>query len=143
MNKHKDGRKSRRNAKAALDTDQSDEDFHPISSSQGKETSQLGELNYCFTELNIGDYVIVKIETKKKRFHYAGQIVCDDNERMIKYLKRENQSYKFIFQNDQVFDFSVEDIVCKLPNPSRHGGTARLSSHLSFPVNLSVFSNLR
>jgi len=34
--------------------------------------------------------------SSKKRFHYAGQTVYDDNEQIIRYLKREKLSYNFI-----------------------------------------------
>jgi len=81
------------------------------------------------------NYIIVKLEGKKTKFHYAGQIGYDDNEQMIIYLKRDKLSFNFIFQNDQVSAFPADDIVRKLPNPLDHGGMAHLASHLSFPVN--------
>ena len=111
-------------------------------------------LNFDKSNIRVGDYVVMKLEkelTKKaktiKKFeHYIGQIVEDDDnehERMIKYLKREkNNSYKFVFNIDVLYPFLDDDIVCVLPEPIQNGGTARVSRHLIFPVNLSEFQNL-
>ena len=40
------------------------------------------------------------------------------------------------------YPFLDDDIVCKLPAPIPHGGTARVSQHFIFPVDLSGFQNL-
>ena len=93
-----------------------------------------------------------------KTEHYIGKIVEDDDDDddddddaddvnkpsvVIKYLKRENKNaYKFTFYSDRLYPFLDDDIVCKLPAPIPHGGTARVSQHFIFPVDLSGFQNL-
>ena len=80
---------------------------------------------------------------KTKTVHYVGQICEEDKELTIKYLKREKpSSYHFIFRSDELFQFSEDDIVCKLPNCAQHGGTARVRRHLKFDVDFSVFPNM-
>lgn len=101
------------------------------------------DLNFDCSQLKADEYVVVNFETKKKIIHYVGQIVEDGEDQMIKYLKREKPTaYNFVCANEELFDFLPEDIVCKLPNPTPHGGTTRVSRHLSFGVDLSIFTNI-
>ena len=103
----------------------------------------MAELNYDCSILNVNDYVVVKFLAKTKTIHYIGQIIEEDNEQMIKYLKRENSKCdKFVCVSDELFELPRDDIVCKLSKPVQHGGTARVSRHLIFDADLSIFSNL-
>ncbi|ESO05302.1 hypothetical protein HELRODRAFT_171668 [Helobdella robusta] len=75
--------------------------------------------------------------TRQKVIHYIGQIISEAGDLMVKYLKREKMSsFNFICRNDELYQFIKEDIVCKVPDPIQHGGTARAILILSYEILL-------
>lgn len=123
-----------------VESDSSDDDKSNVKIQLTPKESPV--LDYDCSELKVNEYVVVKFETKKKIIRYIGQII-EDGELIIKYVKREKMSsFHFICANDELFQFAREDIVCKLPDPIQHDRTARVSRHLVFPVDLSIFQNL-
>ena len=87
-----------------LESDSSDDDYNE----EGEKTEKTGDLVYDFSELNDGEFVIVKFEmtmntkteknkidkpkndrAKSKIVHYIGKIKEREGELMIVYLKRE------------------------------------------------------
>ncbi|ESN97517.1 hypothetical protein HELRODRAFT_177946 [Helobdella robusta] len=121
-----------------LESDDSDGD-----ASNPQLTAEGPSLDYDCSALKNNDYVVVKFKTKKKVIHYIGQIISEAGDLMVKYLKREKMSsFNFICRNAELYQFIKEDIVCKVPDPIQHGGTARVSRHLVFPVDLTIFKDL-
>ncbi|ESO01976.1 hypothetical protein HELRODRAFT_161188 [Helobdella robusta] len=106
-----------------LESDDSDGD-----ASNPQLTAEGPSLDYDCSALKNNDYVVVKFKTKKKVIHYIGQIISEAGDLMVKYLKREKMSsFNFICRNAELYQFIKEDIVCKVPDPIQHGGTARIN----------------
>ena len=98
------------------------------------------------SSLHVQDFVLVKVAGKNKVFHYVGQlseVPQTDILGSLIYLKREKQTgYAFVSNNRDEYEIALADIVQKLPAPIPTGGTARVSSRMIFPVDLSYFANL-
>ena len=85
------------------------------------------------------DFVLAKIAGKKTFCCYIAKVINVKN-REIKYLRRLENSYKFINDAMQTYAYNLDDIVCKLPIPHSVGGTARCSSILQFDVGFSGYN---
>lgn len=89
--------------------------------------------------IHTGEYVLIKFATKKKLVHYVAlveKIVA--NEYSVSYLRRKVD--KFIFPEvPEKYNVDKDDIVMKLPSPTFHAGTARISQKLSFPIDFEKF----
>ena len=91
---------------------------------------------------NEGDYVMVKFTRKQRVSYYAGEIKEIDTE-------SEEAQTMFLRRGDLHKGFALtfywpkeeDNIVLKLPTPTRHGGTSRTAQKLSFPCDLSQFDN--
>lgn len=63
-----------------------------------------------------------------------------DDHYKVTYLKKIQDSSKFIRADDTNYDVDREDVLLKLPPPKIEGGTARQLINLTFGVNLSKFN---
>ena len=98
---------------------------------------------------NEGDYVMVKFTRKQRGSHYAGEIKeidTESEEAQTMFLRRGDlhKGFALTFYWPKEEDNSwhdLADIVVKLPNPTRHGGTNRTAQKLSFPCDLSQIDN--
>lgn len=92
-----------------------------------------------------GDFVVIKIATKKTVRHFVAQIekrIVNENEYLVKYLKRRliinEDSFKFFFPGvPETSDVNGNDIIMKLPQPATSGGTSRTMAVLCFNVDLN------
>lgn len=112
-----------------------------LSSTQSANTTIMED-----SELRVDDFVVVRVAGKNKTVHYVGklsEIPQRDLLGSVVYLKREKQTgFTFILNNDDEYEIAKTDIVLKLPEPIRTEGSARISSRMVFPEDLSCFSNL-
>ncbi|CAH0555054.1 unnamed protein product [Brassicogethes aeneus] len=91
-------------------------------------------------EIVSGDYILIKFVTKKKVVHYVALVEnVDENEFGVSYLRRKGDKFMFP-QVPEKFDVPKEDIVMKLPVPTFHGGTPRVSQKLVFAINFAKFN---
>ncbi|RZF47292.1 hypothetical protein LSTR_LSTR009783 [Laodelphax striatellus] len=89
----------------------------------------------------VGSFVLVQICTKKDKKYSVVEVneVHDDHYRVI-YLKKMQDSYKFIRAEETIYDIDRDDVLIKLPPPKIEGGTARQLINMSFGVDLSTFN---
>lgn len=95
-----------------------------------------------FGEVVVGDFVLVKLASKKQCLHYVGQIEQKRNdveECDVKFLKKKGSQFFFPECEDQ-WPLPITDIVAKLPKPITSGGTARAKRLLSFSID---FTNIK
>lgn len=98
--------------------------------------------------LKSGDFIIVNFSLKTSTVKYVGEIVnvTDDSELEVKFLrskmsKKGNGEPTFVYPIiDDVSVVNKSDVVAKLPSPMSHGGTARVESHLLFPITLVKYN---
>ena len=112
-------------------SDDSESDMEIEYESEDTEPEDLG-----FIE---GDFVIVRVEGKKRVVHYVARIdVVDEelNEYEGVFLQKDSANTFLINANDQA-TFEYKDIVKKLPKPKSVGGTSRLACKLSFGHDMS------
>ena len=101
--------------------------------------------------LNKNYFVLIKFATKNTvvGIMYVGQILgrtedTGESTFEVKLMRREKpKSFTFIYPIvEDISEVSFEDVVGKLPNPIRHGGTARVARHMVLPVDLSYYSDV-
>lgn len=77
---------------------------------------------------------------KKKKLHYVALVesVIEDGF-SVSYLRRKGETFIFP-QIPEKYDVRKDDIVMKLPAPTTHGGTARVSQKLVFLVDIHKYN---
>jgi len=79
---------------------------------------------------------------KKSQKLYVGRIMeIDSEEEEVKsiFMRRIQSKHDFIFifpEKDEIWEHDVSDIIMKLPEPIRVGGTARSSKQFKFRYGL-------
>ncbi|KAI4822668.1 hypothetical protein KUCAC02_008200 [Chaenocephalus aceratus] len=102
------------------------------------ETSDPGN-----TDLNVGDFVLVNFATKHRSLRYVGMVEkVEDDEILTQFLRRIQGNKKqwerptFAIKENDVAHVPKGDVVKKLPQPNRPGGTTRREQLFTFPYNL-------
>lgn len=95
------------------------------------------------TDLSVGDFVMVNFPTKHRIVRYTGMVEkVEDDEISMQFLRRIRGNTKawerptFAFRENDVADVPKSDVVKKLPQPKRPGGTTRREQLFIFPCNL-------
>ncbi|KAF5284816.1 hypothetical protein FQA39_LY04541 [Lamprigera yunnana] len=80
-------------------------------------------------DLNNGDFVLVKFNTKTKLIHFVGQILnISEETSKIRFLRRKRLSTTFYFLFiDDISEIANEDIMSKLKTPPKSGTTRTAS----------------
>lgn len=107
------------------------------------EIDPLPLLDQLNKEPEVGDFILVLFEDKKKNIYYVGEILCKNEagEFEVKFLRKSlKYDNSFIFPiTEDISLITVEKIKIVLPKPTHVGSTMRQQSYLKFEVN---FSNL-
>jgi len=99
--------------------------------------------NAHFT-LEINDFVLVNLSTKKHKLAYIGCItdILDENEYKIKFLRRRGNSQKFCYPLlDDVSDILRDNILLKLARPYSNAATSRTQATLKFNIEFSAYES--
>ncbi|KAK1893751.1 Tigger transposable element-derived protein 6 [Dissostichus eleginoides] len=95
------------------------------------------------TDLNVGDFVLVNFATKHRSLRYVGMVKkVEDDEILTQFLRRIQGNRKqwerptFAIKENDVAHVPKGDVVKKLPQPNRPGGTTRREQLFTFPCNL-------
>lgn len=98
------------------------------------------------TDLSVGDFVIVHFAAKRRSLQYIGMVEkVDEGEVSARFLRRirgstAKEKPTFAFKEDDVALFPQSDVLKKLPQPRRAGGTARREHLFIFPCNLDKWN---
>ncbi|KAF3835497.1 hypothetical protein F7725_028055 [Dissostichus mawsoni] len=92
------------------------------------------------TDLNVGDFVLVNFATKHRSLRYVGMVEkVEDDEILTQFLRRIQGNKKqwerptFAIKENDVAHVPKGDVVKKLPQPNRPGGTTRREQLFTFP----------
>ena len=94
------------------------------------------------THLSVGDFVIVNFATKHRSLRYVGMVEKVEGEEILTQFLRRIQGHKkwerptFAIKDKDVAHVPKGDVVKKLPQPNRPGGTTRREQLFTFPCNL-------
>jgi hypothetical protein len=56
------------------------------------------------------------------------------------WLELKNKSFMFVFPDaDDIADVHYDDILFRVPDPVRHGGTTRVARHFVFPIGFDDY----
>ena len=92
------------------------------------------------TEPKSGDFLVVKVPTKKSFRNYVGVVCdCESDGFQVQFWKRLAPSSKFTATEEMSF-VRKEEVIMKLPKPSSSGGTTRQSAQFVFHVDLASYS---
>ncbi|XP_074490962.1 uncharacterized protein LOC141767499 [Sebastes fasciatus] len=93
-------------------------------------------------DLLVGDFVIVNFASKGRSYLYIGLVESlEGNEVSARFLRRIRGSTgrekpTFAFMEKDEASFPLSDVLTKLPQPQKAGGTARREQQFIFPCNL-------
>ena len=100
------------------------------------ETIPTSEASIKIDQLNIGDFVLVKIGDK----HWVGYICRKVSPTKIdtRFLRRKTtKTLQFFYpEEEDIMKHKVSTVNIVLPKPSTTGGTDRVSSRIAFPKDL-------
>ncbi len=120
-----------------------DSDVPRVPSRPGYESSEDERSDQGNTDLSVGDFVIVNFATKHRSVRYIGMVKkVEDDEILAQFLRRIQGNTKewerptFAIKENDVAHVPKSDVVKKLPQPKRPGGTTRREQLLIFPCNL-------
>ncbi|XP_051955280.1 uncharacterized protein LOC127624545 [Xyrauchen texanus] len=115
----------------------------PIDNVSEEESSEDERSDPGNSDLSMGDFVIVNFATKQRSVRYIGMIEkVEDDEILAQFLRRIQGNTKewerptFVIKENDVAHVPKSDVVKKLPQPKRPGGTTRREQLLIFPCNL-------
>lgn len=120
----------------------SDED---ILSFQNKVLAEELENNVESDDIGGGDFVLVRLSTKKLSKFFVGKIYGKESDELfsVKYLKKANsigKEYFTFIEDSEVYDLMLQDIIMKLPPPELIGSSSsRNIERYIFPVDLKGF----
>lgn len=127
-----------------LTNDSSDEDLETFLANENKNYSseqQENEEILNSSKLKEGDFVLVKLASKKNVAHYVAKIVeVLDDEYLVKYLKTVIGNNKFVYSDEEVSCVSEDDIIKKLPSPDLVGTSRRQQNMMSFNVKFDTYN---
>lgn len=98
------------------------------------------------SDLVVGDFVIVKFASKCRSHHYIGLVdSLTGNEVSARFLRRirgitGSKKPTFAFKEKDEASFPRSDVLKKLPQPQKAGGTARREQQFIFPCNLDSWN---
>lgn len=116
--------------------EESDDSLMEVESEDGK------DFGLDLTNIQKGDFVLIKFATKKTLKFFVGQIEkeLEESEFLVNFLKMTpRQDFVFPDQKDESH-ISANDIMRKLPAPVKKIGTARSSSFFRFSVNFHGYN---
>lgn len=112
-----------------------DDTSEPESSNDERSESDI-------SDLLVGDFVIVNFASKDRSYLYIGLVESlEGNEVSARFLRRIPRSTgrekpTFAFKEKDEASFPLSDVLTKLPQPQKAGGTARREQQFIFPCNL-------
>jgi len=98
------------------------------------------------SDLVVGDFVIVKFASKCRSHHYIGLVdSLAGNEVSARFLRRirgitDSKKPTFAFKEKDEASFPRSDVLKKLPQPQKAGGTARREQQFIFPCDLDSWN---
>ncbi|KAK9977146.1 hypothetical protein ABG768_018967 [Culter alburnus] len=139
------GKPKKKATKKKIIFSSSEESDVPVSidSVSDEESSEDERSDPGNTDLSVGDFVIVNFATKHRSVRYIGMVKkVEDDEILAQFLRRIQGNTKewerptFAIKENDVAHFPKSDVVKKLPQPKRPGGTTRREQLFIFPCNL-------
>lgn len=131
------------------------ESANPSSSEANKDDVSMPDLidsydvDYCeppiriqkLCEIHLGSFVLVKFTTKKTCQYYVGKVLklIGEEEYEISFMRRHGNKFVFPVVED-TSSVLLQDIELHLPDPYSAGGTARINSTFTFPVDMSSYN---
>ncbi|XP_072387018.1 uncharacterized protein [Diabrotica undecimpunctata] len=133
--------------KKNITKDSSDEDLETILANENEHYSleqQENEEILSSSKLREGDFVLVKLASKKNIAHYVAKIVdVLDDEYMVKYLKTVIGNNKFVYSAEEVSCVSEGGIIKKLPSPDLVETSQRQQNMMSFNVKFDTYNTFK
>ncbi|KAK9523099.1 hypothetical protein VZT92_019523 [Zoarces viviparus] len=115
----------------------------PLDDEFDKESSEDERSDPGNTDLSVGDFVLVNFATKHRSLRYVGMVEkVEDDEILTQFLRRIQGNKKewerpmFAVKENDVAHVPKGDVVKKLPQTNRPGGTTRREQLFTFPCNL-------
>lgn len=97
--------------------------------------NDVEKFDFDLEKIETSDFVLVKSASKKTLSHYVGRVEKQIGEEYeIKFLRKKSGG--FVYPNMK------QDILLKLPVPTKTGGTGRLFSIIFFETDFSSYENL-
>ncbi|KAF2886070.1 hypothetical protein ILUMI_20103 [Ignelater luminosus] len=90
-------------------------------------------------ELKVNGFVLVRFATKKQVKYYVRQVKKILQDELIIFLRRKKHKFAYPAVED-VATVDKDDIVLVLLKPLNTGGTARINSHLKFPIDFVAYN---
>lgn len=138
----KKSKKTSCNEKSDSDSDTETElELIDSEDSVGPEDFEEDDCDLGITDIQKEDYVLVKFPTKKTIKYYIGNIVevNGNTEFTINFLRKRDNHFTFpVVKDESIID--IEDVVCKLPVPTKTDGTSRSKEMLHFGIDLSNYN---
>ncbi len=144
-NSKEKGKPKKKATKKNIIVSSSEESDVPVSidNVSDEESSEDERSDQENTDLSVGDFVIVNFATKHRSVRYIGMVKkVEDDEILAQFLRRIQGNTKewerptFAIKENDVAHVPKSDVVKKLPQPKRPGGTTRREQLLIFPCNL-------
>lgn len=127
------------------DVEYSDESRDDITSFRNKILAEELENNIDCDDIKVGDFVFIKLSTKKISKFFVGRVHSKDSDDSfsVKYLKKAKsigKEYFTFIEDSEIYEILAEDIVLKLPQPELiAGSSSRSIEKYVFPVDLEGF----
>lgn len=90
-------------------------------------------------DLNVNDFILVRLEGKKSYKHYVAQILKIKDNLEIKYFKKVGIN-KFICNDETEYELQNSEVVMKLPHPDITGGTERRRREMVFHMDMTCYN---
>lgn len=137
--------KKKQIARKVLLESSSEEDYEEATDDSPDDEFDLSEVeqeidrptNDCLT---VGNYLLVKLETKRARKYYIATITELGHDNVsVKYLMKNKLTRNFLVVDESIYQVPHDDIIMILNNPITVGGTARKCKELKFDIDLSFY----
>lgn len=121
-------------------TEESDIDSPSTCSDEGIEEFERGNNHYI-----VGDFTVVKFTTKKDFCYFVGRVTreLENDEYEVTFLRRCEQSYTFVYPDNEDSSVVYLTDMTKLPCPMSSGGTERVIMKVQFDFDFYQFIPLR
>ncbi len=144
-NSKEKGKPKKKATKQNIIVSSSEESDVPVSidNVSDEESSEDERSDQGNTDLSVGVFVIVNFATKHRSVRYIGMVKkVEDDKILAQFLRRilgntkEWERPTFAIKENDVAHVPKSDVVKKLPQPKRPGGTTQRGQLLIFPCNL-------
>lgn len=143
QNSKEKGKPKKKATKKKIVVSSSEESDVPLDNVSDKESSEDERNDPGNTDLSVGDFAIINFATKHRSLRYIGMVAkVQDDEILAQFLRRIQGNTKewerptFAIKENDVAHVPRSDVVKKLPQPKRPGGTTRREQLFIFPCNL-------